>query len=169
MQAKQEGDAPPQNLTKDHTKGKSKLFFQASQTVQILRAAVKICAKYLLSQQRMPFGCEMQCISKRRESSYCLYLCIMLLLHGRESLVCRAISLASSSHRKPCRSAYRREYFLLLSIATRPNSCKTNPGINRVSEVDFTSDCIFLICQELSNCGTQTISKCCACLMLQLW
>lgn len=33
---------------------------------------------------------------------------------------------------------------LFYSIATRPNSCKTNLGINTVSEVVFTSDFILL-------------------------
>lgn len=32
----------------------------------------------------MAFGCEMQCIGRRRKSPYCLYLCIVLLLHERE-------------------------------------------------------------------------------------
>lgn len=42
--------------------------------------------------------------------------------------------------------------FLLLSIATRPNSCKINPGINRVSEAAFTSDCVVLCVR-----GSQTV------------
>lgn len=70
----------------------------------------------------------------------------------KESLGCISINLADSSHRKPCCTACRREPFLWLSIATRPNSCRTNPGINRVSEVAFTSDCI-LLCVR----GSQTV------------
>lgn len=70
----------------------------------------------------MPFGWELQYIGKTRKSSYCLYQCVMLLSHEWEGLVCTAIN------------------FLLLSIATRPNSCKINPGINTVSEVASTSD-----------------------------
>lgn len=86
----------------------------------------------------------------------------------KESLVCTAINLAGSSHRKPCCSACRRESFLLLSIATRPNCCKINPGINRVSEAAFTSDFILL-----SVRGSQPVvhkplpgavfQRCCSC------